>query len=481
MRKFENYVQYTKYKVLKEVAHSTLQDSLEEDLLDIPEKIIPGPQAETRCCIYKERAIINERIKLAMKGDQTQPTHIEVIPLACDECPVDRYTVTEACRGCLAHKCKDVCPFGAISIVGQRAIIDPLKCRECGKCAEVCPFNAIAEVQRPCIRACEANAITYDSESKKASINEDHCVQCGACVFQCPFGAIMDQSYITNVIRLLKNKKDSDAKVYALIAPAISSQFTYARINQVVTGIKKLGFHSVIEVALGADLVAFHETKHLAKELPEKEWLTSSCCPAFVDYIEKNYPDYKDHISTAISPMIATARLVKKTDPRAKIVFIGPCIAKKMEQQKYAEDVDYVLTFEELQALLDAHQIAVEDCEDGLLDNASYFGRIFARSGGLSDAVTQAAKELKLDLTVTPVLGDGLKECDRHLKIATFNKLKGNFIEGMACKGGCICGPASLSHGPKDKNQVDKYGKLAMEKSITDSIRVLDINQVNLD
>ncbi|QUH27680.1 4Fe-4S dicluster domain-containing protein [Vallitalea guaymasensis] len=484
MRKFETNVQLLKYKVLKEVASSALNNTLEKDILDIPNKIIPGPKPETRCCIYKERAIINERVKLAMGGDADNDNTIQVIDMACDSCPIQKYSVTEACRGCIAHKCKEACPFDAIDFSGQKAHIDTDKCKECGRCANACPYNAIIEIQRPCVKACNADAISIDPDTKKASIDYENCISCGACVYQCPFGAIMDKSSIVDVIRLIEESaKNNNYKVYAMIAPAISSQFTYAKIEQVITGIKKLGFHNVVEVALGADIIAYYESTQVAKELGEKEWMTTSCCPAFVTYIKKNYPDLIDHISTAVSPMIATSQLIKNTDPTAKTVFIGPCTAKKSEinEPDLKGEVDYVLTFEELQALFDAHDIKVEECDEGILDNASYFGRIFARSGGVTDAIKHVVETNNLDIDIKPVVCDGLNECSKNLKLAKFNRLQGNFIEGMACEGGCICGPASLSHGAKDKKEVDKYGKLAIETTVNDAIRIFNMDSLNLN
>lgn len=483
MRKFESNVQLIKYEVLKEVAKLTMNNELETEYHKIPKKIIPGPEPRTRCCVYKERAILDERVKLAMGGDKNNKNIIEVIDIACDECPANRFVVTEACRGCLAHRCSEVCPVGAIQHIGHKAYIDQSKCIECGKCREVCPYNAIADVKRPCIKACNASALSIN-ENKKVVIDNEKCIQCGACVYQCPFGAIMDKSYIVDVIELLKNAKENkDTKVYAVIAPAISSQFTYANIEQVITGIKKLGFHDVVEAALGADIVAYHEAIEFAENVGEKGVVTTSCCPAFVSYIEKNYPELINNISNTVSPMIAISRLIRSLDEKAKIVFIGPCTAKKMEIQReeLKGDTDYVITFEELAAMLDAGEISLKECESGILNNASFFGRIFARSGGVTDAIKHVIKEEELNVDFKPVSCDGLKECDKALKIAKLNRLNGNFIEGMACKGGCIGGPASLHHGPKDKKEVDKYGKLASETSVRDSLRVFELDKINLE
>lgn len=473
MRKFDTKVQYLKYKVLREVALHAWNDTLIESLIDIPKTIVPGNTPTMRCCVYKERAILGERIKLAMGGNSSNPNVVEVIEIACDECPVAGYEVTDACRGCLAHRCEDVCKRGAITFDHhQKAHIDKSKCVECGMCAKVCPYSAISNFKRPCENACKIKAITM-SKSKAACIDNDKCTSCGACVYQCPFGAIMDKSYILNVIDAIKkSENNTNFKVYAVIAPSISSQFTYAKLGQVVSGIKALGFHTVVEAALGADMVALDE----AKELTEKGFLTSSCCPAFVSYIEKQFPDLKKHISHNLSPAAAIAKYIKDTTPEAKVVFIGPCTAKKMEFQKeeIRPYIDSVITFEELQALFDSRDIDITTLGEDVLDNASYFGRIFARSGGLSDAVAQALKEQSLDdFELKAVACDGIEECRIALLKAGKNVLDANFIEGMACVGGCIGGAGCLTHGDKNKSEVDKYGREAFEKNITDAVSIL--------
>jgi [FeFe] hydrogenase (group B1/B3) len=444
--------------------------------------LIPGPKPRTRCCIYKEREIISERVKLARGGNKKNKNIIEVIDTACDACPIDRFTITEACRGCLAHKCADVCPVGAIYTVNQRSYIDTEKCRECGKCKSVCPYNAISDVMRPCKKACSAKALSFD-ENKKAVIDNDKCIQCGSCVYQCPFGAIVDKSFVVDVVKLLKKARTSkDFHVYAIMAPAISSQFTYARIGQVVTGIKKLGFHDVIETALGADMVAKHEAKEFIEKTKENKVMTSSCCPAFVSFIKKNFPELAKHISSTVSPMIAISKLIKNMDNNCAVVFIGPCTAKKAEilESGIKGITDHVITFEELQAMLDASDINITECEDTPLNNASFYGRIFARSGGLTEAVKHLIETENPDVKFNPVSCDGLAECEKALNLLKYNRLANNFIEGMACTGGCIGGAASLSHGPKDKNEVDKYANLAFEKKVNDSLRIIKINEIDL-
>ncbi|MBO5786571.1 MAG: 4Fe-4S dicluster domain-containing protein [Clostridia bacterium] len=474
-RKFDTKVQHLKYKVLREVARHAWDDTLYDRILDIPAMISPGKTPTMRCCVYKERAILTERVKLAMGGDRENPNVIEVIDIACDECPAAGYEVTDSCRGCLAHRCEDVCKRGAITFDQNHvAHIDKSKCVECGQCAKVCPFSAIANRKRPCQNACKVKAISINTNNA-ASIDNSKCISCGACVYQCPWGAIADKSFILDVVSLLKNSDyGKNYKVYAVVAPSISSQFTYAKLGQVITGLKELGFHTVVEAALGADIVALDESK----ELIEKGFLTSSCCPAFVMYIQKNFPDLVPFISHNPSPMTAISKYIKKNEPDAKIVFIGPCTAKKMEFQldSVKPYVDSVITFEELQALFDSKGVDITELDEGVLDNASYYGRIFARCGGLSDAVSQAIKEQGIENFLLKAFScDGIEECRTALLKKSKNVLDVNFIEGMACVGGCIGGAGCLTHGEKNKAEVDKYGREALEKTIKDAVSVLNI------
>lgn len=473
MRKFDTKVQHLKYKVLREVARQAWNGTLLQNVLDIPNIIVPGNTPTMRCCVYKERAILAERVKVAMGGYNDNPNVIEVIEIACDECPVGGYEVTNACRGCLAHRCEDVCRFGAITFDDQHvAHIDKQKCKNCGACSRVCPYTAIVNRNRPCENACKIKAISMN-ENKAAMIDNSKCISCGACVYQCPFGAITDRSYILDVIDIIKKSENNTKyKVFAVVAPAISSQFTYAKLGQVITGLKKLGFHTVIEAALGADIVADAESK----ELVERGFLTSSCCPAFVSYIEKSFPDLVPYISHNLSPMAAISKYIKEHEGPCKIVFIGPCTAKKAEVKKdgVKEYVDTAMTFEELQALFDSKDVDITTLPEDVLDNASYFGRIFARSGGLSDAVAEAMKEHgeeSFELKAVPC--DGIEECRLALLKKSKGVLDANFIEGMACVGGCIGGAGCLTHGEKNKAEVDKYGREAYEKTIAEAISVL--------
>lgn len=465
MRKFDTKVQLIKYKVLREVAMRAWEGNLAEHIPDMPKVIIPGSEATMRCCVYKERAIISERIKLSMGGDRSNPNIIEIIDMACDECPVGGYEVSSSCRGCIAHRCEEVCPRDAISFDHrQKAYIDKQKCVGCGKCAVVCPFNAIRDEKRPCENACKVGAISM-GENKVAQISSGKCIACGACVYQCPFGAIQDKSHILEAIRLLKDKEQ---KLYAIIAPAIVTQLTYAKLGQVVSGLKALGFHTVVEAAQGADMVALKESVELA----EKGFLTSSCCPAFVDYVRKAFPSMAQHISHNLSPMAEIAKYIKDREPDTKTIFIGPCTAKKAEYKTEAVRpyVDCVLTFEELQALYDSREIDLATLPEEELNDASYFGRIFAKSGGLSEAVGQALKEQGIEFELRLAVCDGIEQCKTALLKAERGRIEENFIEGMACNGGCIGGAGCLNRGPKDKNAVDKYGKEANGRNMLSAL-----------
>ena len=474
MRKFDTKVQHLKYKVLREVARFAWEGTLQENLMNIPKIIVPGKTPTMRCCIYKEQAIVVERVKLAMGGNKENKNVIEVIDIACDECPMGGYEVTDACRGCLAHRCEDACKKGAITIdANLKAHIDKEKCVECGMCAKVCPYSAIINHKRPCERACKVKAISMD-DNKAAKINDEKCIACGACVYQCPWGAINDKSYILDVIDIIKgSNQNNNYKVYAVIAPSIASQFVYAKLGQVIKGIKELGFYDVVEAALGADIVALAE----ANELAEKGFLTSSCCPAFVSYVKKQFPDLSEYISHNLSPMTTISKRIKESNPNAKVVFIGPCTAKKMEYKnsEVAPFVDSVITFEELQAMFDSKDIDITTLTEEDINSASYYGRIFGRSCGLSEAVAESLKEHGIEgFNLKAVPCDGIEACKVALLKASKRVLDGNFIEGMACVGGCAGGAGCLTHGDINKIKIDKYGKMSDFTAITDAVSAID-------
>ena len=474
MREFETSVQELKDQVLTSVAELAWEDRLTTGILDVPERIIPGPEAKMRCCIYKERAVVSSRIKLALGGDSANPGMVEVMDIACDECPVTQIEVGPACRGCIATRCLHACPKDAISLEThghhRKAVIDHNKCITCGKCVAACPYGAIEKRQRPCEKGCVAGAISM-GEDKKAAIDVNKCVSCGTCTYQCPFGAIMDKSYIVDVVQMLRGAARWDFRVYAVLAPSIAGQFAPATLGQLVTALKMVGFYDVAEVALGADMTAQAE----GEELLEKGKLLSSCCPAFVDYVEKNFPDLAPMISHTPAPRVMIGQRIQESEPRARGVVIGPCVAKKREFQRGTTlgTIDGALTCEELDPLFQSKGIDPTILEETPLDEASGYGRSFAHSGGVAGAVAQALKERGVtdkEFKLNAVSCSGLAQC----KIELLKMAKGigdvNFIEGMACEGGCVQGAGILIRSPRNQADVQKYAQAAGERTIAQAL-----------
>lgn len=470
MQVFDSNVQELKYKVLREVARHTWEGNDVFSMFnEIAREVVRKDNIPMRCCIYKDRAIVADRIRIALGGNRKNPNIVEVIDIACDECPAAGNKVTELCRGCIAHKCESACKVGAIYFDDElKAHIDKKKCVECGRCAKVCPYNAIVNFERPCEKACPPKAI-HMAETGEATIDHDKCTACGSCIKRCPFGAPQDKSRITDVIHLIMDRKmGTGAPVHAIVAPAVAAQFKGATPGQMVTALKELGFEDVWEAALGADVVAYQE----AEELEEKGFLTTSCCPAFVNYIEQSYPEMKDKISGTPSPMAVTGRMIKEKHPEAKVVFIGPCTAKKSEVQRpeVSEHVDFVITFEELNALLDSKDIDILSLEEQHTADASIFGRKFAKSGGVAAAVKQALKEKGSTFEVKEIACPGLSKCKPVLRAASKGKSPFNLIEGMACAGGCIGGAGCQAHDDDAEARVDSHGKASPFGTIGESL-----------
>ena len=222
-------------------------------------------------------------------------------------------------------------------------------------------------------------------------------------------------------------------------------------------------------------MVAYRESKEVSET---DRFVTSSCCPAFVSYVDKQFPQLKDHLSHNLSTMAALGKYIKEQEPDCKIVFIGPCTSKKMEMQReeVRPYVDSVITFEELQALFDSRDIVAQSFEDISLTDASRFGRIFARSGGLTEAVAQGLKEHGADdFEYKPVTCDGIEACRVALLKANKGMLNGNFIEGMACEGGCVGGAGCLTHAEKNTKAVNQHAATSDKNTITESVQRMDI------
>ena len=466
MRGIPSLITDIRKNVFTEVARMAYNGGDYTQAEDLPFKIVPGDQPLHRESIFLERAIAGERVRLAMglsiRPIQTrslmtegmdaaaiaeqyyEPPLINIIPYACHACPTNQYRVTENCQNCLAASCQKVCPKGAVSFVNGKSHIDPEKCIKCGKCANACPYHAIIHMERPCQAACGMDAIGSD-EHGKAVIHQDKCVACGQCLVSCPFGAIVDKGQIFQVIQsILKGDR-----VIAIVAPAFIGQFgKLSTPGKFVSAMKVLGFDRVVEVAVGADMCTIEEAKDFLEKVPEQQdYMATSCCPAWHSMIEKLYPGEMKKISMTLTPMVFTARLVKKELPGCKVVFVGPCAAKKLEaiRADIRSDVDFVLTFEELQGMFEAKGVDFAAVpEENALNEGTAAGRGFAVSGGVAGAVTALIGQEHPELEVKTARAEGLRECRKLMLMAKAGKYKGYLLEGMACPGGCVAGAGTL-------------------------------------
>lgn len=483
MRGIPSLITDIRKKVFTEVARMAYAGSDYTVAEDLPYVIVPGDQPLHRESVFLERAIAGERVRLAMglsiRPVQTrslmtegmdaaavaeqyyEPPLINIIPYACHACPTDQYRVTEGCQNCLAASCRKVCPVGAISFVNGRSLINTEKCIRCGKCAKACAYNAIIHLQRPCQAACGMDAIGSD-EHGKAVIDQDKCVACGQCLVSCPFGAIVDKGQIYQVVRSIMEGE----KVIAIVAPAFIGQFgKHSTPGKFIAAMKQLGFKRIVEVAVGADICTVEEAEDFVEKVPkEQRYMATSCCPAWQSMIYKLYPKETKNISMTLTPMVFTARLMKKKYPGCKVVFVGPCAAKKLEaiRADIRSDVDFVLTFEELQGMFEAKNIdfaTIEPMYD--LNEATAAGRGFAVAGGVAAAVEDMIQKIDPDRQVQTVRAEGLRDCRKLMAAAAAGKYDGCLIEGMACPGGCVAGAGTLLPVEKAANVVSKYQKEA--------------------
>ena len=409
-------------------------------------EMFPGPKATWRCCVYKEREIVRQRVRLDMGKNVSSCLDtnniVQVIEPACDECPIASYMVTDVCRFCLGKACLNTCRFDAISPGENHMKIDPARCKECGMCANACPYGAIIHIERPCRKACPVGALSYN-EFGIAQIDEEKCVECGLCIHNCPFGAIGSKVFLVQVIEAIKAGRE----VYAMVAPSIEGQFGESvSLGVIRNAVKRLGFTDMVEVGLGADMTASYEALEWSEALKDGRKLTTSCCSAFINLLKKHFPEtYENNMSNTVSPMCATSRLLKALHPGCMTVFIGPCIAKKDESQDESvrNNADYVMTFGELQVLTDSRDMKFE-AEGEFEQEASIFGKSFASSGGVADAVIECMKERGEDVDdITLARCAGGAECKKVIMQLKAGKLPEDFVEGMFCPGGCVGGPSS--------------------------------------
>ena len=313
------------------------------------------------------------------------------------------------------------------------------------------------------------NAISSDAQGK-ATIDYDKCVSCGMCIVNCPFGAISDKGQIFQLIHAIK----AGQRVIAIVAPAFVGQFGPSVTPQKLeSAMKQLGFDSMVEVAIGADLCTIEEAKDFMREVPEHQpFMATSCCPSWSVMAKKLFPDLAPYISMALTPMVLTARLQKKMHKNCKIAFIGPCSAKKLEASRRTirSDVDFVLTFEELMGMFEAKGVDLTTLADSeIADEATGAGRGFAVSGGVAQAVADVIKKLDPDREVKIASAQGLQECRKMLQLAKAGKYNGYLLEGMGCPGGCVAGAGTIQPVRKSAASVAKFQHDSEHQNALDS------------
>ena len=457
--------------LLSRFAKLVKEQRLFDDIDRIPTEMSPREKsAKRRCCVYKERAIIKykmmpilgftvdeEEDELTSLSTYTLQAYLRkeprtkiltVVDEACTSCVKANYTVTNLCKGCEASPCSMNCPKDAISFDNNgKAHIDPSKCVNCGICQKACPYHSIVYVPVPCEEVCPVGAIKKD-ENGIERIDDDKCIYCGKCMNACPFGSIYEVSHLIDVFKNIQKGK----KVIAIPAPAVMGQYKEST-GKVVTAIKKLGFHDVVEVAEGALITTTNEANELKEKLEEgQKFMTTSCCPAYVQAVKKHIPAIAPFVSHTKSPMYYTAEIVKQQHPDAKVVFIGPCVAKRKEAID-DPNVDFVMTFEELDCFFHGYEINVADCEETPLKGISKWARGYAESGGVTAAVV--AEGLEMDIKAVPINGIDKKSI-KLFNVYAKGKVPGNFLEVMACEGGCIAGPATSIDSLKGKKLLKK-------------------------
>ena len=485
-------------KVFTEVARLAYEGGDYSRIEQLPYRIVPGEEARYRESIFLERAIVGERLRLAMglplrpiseHSELSQgvdesaisekyydPPLVNIIKFACNACPTKQYKVSEGCQGCLAHPCSEVCPKKAITIHHGKSHIDQDKCIKCGRCKDVCPYGAILKLDRPCAVACGMDAIGSDSMGR-AEIDYDKCVSCGMCIVNCPFGAISDKGQIFQLIHAMKDGH----RVVAIVAPAFVGQFgPNVSPEKLWSALRQLGFADVKEVAVGADLCAVEEAKDFMRAVPEEQpFMATSCCPSWSVMAKKLFPDLAPYISMALTPMVLTARLIKQQDKDCKIAFIGPCSAKKLEASRRTirSDVDFVLTFEEVMGMFEAKAIKFAEVAAGPeLTEATADGRGFAVSGGVANAVVNAIHKMDPDREVKVMAAQGLQDCKKMLMMAKAGKLNGYLLEGMACPGGCVAGAGTLQNPVRATAALNKYKATAPQKYAVESKYEITLN-----
>ncbi|KGN85170.1 monomeric [FeFe] hydrogenase [Porphyromonas sp. COT-290 OH860] len=462
---FTNNVMIVRHRLLADLVRLWKDEKLVEDVDRLPLRLSPrNAKPRGRCCIHKERVVwkykslpllgydmsdetdeltpLSDYARRALERKQVEKDNILcVIDEACSSCVQVNYEVSNLCKGCVAQSCSTNCPKDAVDFKRNgQAEIDHDKCISCGICHKSCPYHAIVYIPVPCEEACPVKAIKKD-ENGIERIDESRCIYCGKCVNACPFGAIFEISQTFDVLQRIRNGH----KMIAIPAPSVLGQFK-TTIDKVYGALKAIGFHDVIEVAQGAMDTISNEAHELLEKLEEGQpFMTTSCCPAYIELTEKHIPDIKPFVSHTGSPMYYAARIAKQQHPDAEIVFIGPCLAKRQEAKR-DEAVDFVWTFEELAAILDGMGVELEEA-DGF---APAFTSVreahgFAQAGGVMGSVQAYLKDKAKTFTALNIADIDRKNMTLLRSAAKTKKAPAQFIEVMACPGGCITGPCA--HG----------------------------------
>ncbi|AEF84748.1 Fe-hydrogenase large subunit family protein [Treponema primitia ZAS-2] len=472
---YNNNALLIKRNLLVSLIKLFFEDKLEDGIDRIPYQMTSDPNYQPiRCCVFHDRVILKIRIlarlgfsvedyeddgtalalhaKKALERTAISGPVLTVLDEACNACVKAQFLITNACQGCLARPCLLNCPKKAVSMNEGHAGIDKTKCINCGICQQVCPYHAIIKIPVPCEEACPVGAISKN-EAGKERIDYNKCIFCGNCMRECPFGAMMDKSQILDVLMAKKRGK----KISALFAPAVAGQFR-ASIGKLLGALKQAGFDEVYEVALGADITAKNEALEFTERMEKGEpFMTTSCCPAYIETVQKHIPDLKSRVSETRTPIHYTAEIAAREHPDHLRVFIGPCLAKRKEG---LDDplVDYVLTAEELGALFLALGIDVAQAEEApVLRPAKAGGRGFPLSGGVAEAVR---RNLPGDANFHPEYVNGLnKEGIALMKAWSEGRNTGNILEVMACPGGCVAGPMVYANPKTATNQLKKIAE----------------------
>lgn len=472
---FTNNVMIVRHELMTKLVRLWKENRLLEEIDHLPIELSPRKsKVKGRCCIHKERAVwkyksfpllgfdmgdekdelapLSDYAKRALeRTDNPKENLLCVIDEACSSCVHISYEITNLCRGCVARSCYMNCPKKAIYIQkNNQAKIDHDLCVSCGICHDSCPYHAIVYIPVPCEEVCPVKAISKD-EYGIEHIDESKCIYCGKCINACPFGAIFEISQTFDILQRLRRKE----KMVAIVAPAILSQFK-GSIESVYGAIKEMGFTDVVEVAQGAMQTTSNEAEELKEKLAEGQpFMTTSCCPSYIEMVDKHIPDLRKYVSSTGSPMYYTARLVKEKYPDAQVVFIGPCVAKRKEAKK-DECVDFVLTFEELGSILDGLDIHIGEAQSYKVPFTSVpEAHGFAQSGGVVNAVKTYLQD-NASVNAYQIAGINKKNAGLLRGYARSGKAPAQFVEVMACEGGCVTGPCTYTDSATGQRQFVK-------------------------